>query len=287
MSGPVVVLGASGNIGGEVERSLTEAGIAVRLAGTDPQALSRRFPSATAVRLDLHDASTFGPALQDARGLFVVRPPAISTVGPTVNALLDVAERLGVEHVVFASVTGADTNPLVPHHRVERHLRRSRLSWTILRPSFFAQNLADAYRQDIVHDDRILLPAADGRAAFIDARDIGEVAARVLADPDPHRGAGYVLTGPRALGFAEVAGLLGEELGRPIRYEATSPLRYARHVHAQGRPWMQAVVQTVLHTGLRRGQAELVDPTLPSLLGRPARSIEQYVHDHRDLWART
>jgi uncharacterized protein YbjT (DUF2867 family) len=287
VSGPVVVLGASGNVGGAVARSLTEAGVPVRVAGTDPQALSRRFPTATPVRLDLHDASTFGPALEGARRVFVVRPPAIATVGPTVNALLDVAERLGVEHVVFASVIGADTNPLVPHHRVERHLRRSRLSWTILRPGFFAQNLADAYRQDIVHDDRILLPAADGRAAFIDARDIGEVAARVLVDPGSHRGAGYLLTGPRALGFGEVAALLGAELGRPIRYEPTSPVRYAHHVHAQGRPWTQAAVQTVLHTGLRRGQAELVDPTLARLLGRPGRSLEQYVHDHRDLWART
>lgn len=47
---------------------------------------------------------------------------------------------------------------------------------------------------------------------------------------------------------------------------------------------MQAIVQTVLHTGLRRGQAETVDPTLPRLLGRPARTLAEYVHDHRDVW---
>jgi hypothetical protein len=47
---------------------------------------------------------------------------------------------------------------------------------------------------------------------------------------------------------------------------------------------MQAIVQTVLHTGLARGQAETVDPTLPQLLGRPARTLAQYVHDNRELW---
>ena len=42
----------------------------------------------------------------------------------------------------------------------------------------------------------------------------------------------------------------------------------------------QVAVQTVLHTGLRRGDAEAVDPTLPRLLGRPARTLEDYVREH-------
>lgn len=285
MTGPVLVVGASGNVGGAAARSLAAVGIGVRVAGTDAEALSRRFPSADAVRLDLHDASTFEPAVTGADGLFLVRPPSIATVGATLNALLDAAGRAGVRHVVFSSVTGADTNRLVPHHRVEQHLRRSGLSWTILRPGFFAQNLADAYRDDIVREGRILLPAGDGRAAFVDVRDIGDVAAHVFADPAPHRTAAYVLTGPRAIGFAEVAQILGAELGHPIRYQTTSALRYATHVRHQGRPWLQAIVQTVLHTGLRRGDAATVDPTSASLLGRPPRTLERYVHDNRAVWA--
>ena len=281
----VLVVGASGNIGGSVARSLARAGIAVRAAGTDPAAVARALPEAQSVHLDLLDPTTFGPALQGASGLFLVRPPAIAKVGPTLIALLDAAEEARVGHVVFSSVTGADTNWVVPHHRVETHLAKSDLSWTILRPGFFAQNLADAYRTDIVRDDRILLPSRRGRAAFIDVRDIGDVAALVFADPANHRGAGYVLTGPEALDFDQVAALLTDELSRRIRYEPTTVLRYLLHVHSQGRPWVQAIVQTVLHTGLRRGQAESVDPTLERLLGRSPRTLAQYVHDNRDLWA--
>ena len=121
------------------------------------------------------------------------------------NALTEPALAAGVEHVVFSSVAGADTNRVVPHHRVETHLRDHAPSWTILRPGFFAQNLADAYRRDIVEDDRIYLPAGNGRVAFIDTRDIGDVAGAVFADPAPHRGKGYTLTGPRAVTFDEVA----------------------------------------------------------------------------------
>lgn len=285
--GPVLVTGAGGNLGGAVMRSLAAAGIPARAAGTDPARLRRSFPDAACVRLDLHDPTTFGTAVAGARGLFLVRPPAIARVGPTLNALVDAAQRHGVEHVVFASVTGADTNRVVPHHRVETHLRGldgSGTSWTVLRPGFFAQNLADAYRADIVEDSRIYLPARTGRAAFVDVRDIGDVAAAVLADPASHRGEGYTLTGPRALGFDEVAALLSRALGRPVRYEPASVLGYARHLRRRGLPASQLLVQTVLHTGLRRGQAEAVDPTVQRLLGRPARDLEEYVGDHLDRW---
>jgi uncharacterized protein YbjT (DUF2867 family) len=55
---------------------------------------------------------------------------------------------------------------VVPHHPVEKHPRAFRLSWTILRPGFLAQNLAGAYRTDICADDRLYLPAGRGRVAY-------------------------------------------------------------------------------------------------------------------------
>lgn len=283
-AGPVLVTGASGNVGGAVVTALLAAGIPVRAAGNDQSALEARFPGIETVPLDFYQPGTFDAALADAGGLFLLRPPPVSRVGPTLNALVDAAARHGIGHVVFSSVTGADTNWVVPHHRVETHLRDAGIPWTILRPGFFAQNLADAYRADIRADDRIYLPAGRGRAAFVDTRDIGDVAAVIFAAPAGHRGAGYPLTGAEALDFDTVAELLTCVLGRPIRYEPAGVAAYLRHVRRQRTPLTQALVQTVLHTGLRRGQAELVDPTLPRLLGRPPRTLEQYIRDHQDLW---
>lgn len=287
LSGPVLVTGAGGNVGGAVVRSLLERGIGVRAAGTDPERLERTYPGVPAVRLDLTDPATFAGATDGAGGLFLIRPPAIARVGSTLNALLDVASGRGVGHVVFSSVTGADTNRVVPHHRVEAHLKASSASWTILRPGFFAQNLADAYRADITGSRRIVLPAGRGRVAFVDTRDVGDVAGAVFADPAAHRGGQYVLTGPRAVDFDEVAAILTRELGQQITYEPTSAVAYLTHVHRHGLPWTQALVQTVLHTGLRRGQAQTVDPTIARLLGRQPRTIEEYIHEHRDTWATT
>lgn len=282
---PVLVVGASGNVGSAVVAALAERDVPVRAGALHPGHDAR--PGVTSVALDLTDPTTFGAAVGDARAMFLVRPPAVSRVGPTLNALVDVAAAADVQHVVFSSVAGADTNPIVPHHRVERHLQDTDVDWTILRPGFFAQNLADAYRQDIAEDDRLHVPAGPGRVAFIDARDIGEVAARVLADPSGHERRGYHLTGPEALTYEEVAALLTDLLGRPVRYEPASVLGYLRHLAQQGRPVPLVVVQTILHVGLRRGDAEEVTDTLPRLLGRPARTLHDYVRDHLEVWQRS
>jgi hypothetical protein len=50
-------------------------------------------------------------------------------------------------------------------------------------------------------------------------------------------------------------------------------------------PWAQIGVQTILHAGLRLGQAETVDPTLERLLGRPPRTVRSYVNENREIWA--
>ncbi|WIM99661.1 NmrA family NAD(P)-binding protein [Actinoplanes oblitus] len=287
MTAPILVTGATGNVGGAAAQSLLAAGFPVRVAGTDPGRLRSRFPGAEPVLLDLRRPDTFPAAVRGTGGLLLIRPPAVARVGPTLNALVDVAARDTGGHVVFVSVTGADTRRVVPHHRVEKHLSASSSPYTILRPGFFAQNLAGAYRDDIRSDDRIYLPAGRGRVAFLDTRDIGDVVAAVFADAPAHRGVAHTLTGPAALTFDEVAALLTGTLGRPIRYRAASVGGYLRHLRRQRRlPLAQCVVQTVLHTGLRRGQGERVDPTITGLLGRPPRTMAQYIRDHREVWQR-
>ena len=284
--GQIVVTGALGNVGSAVVASLLERGAEdVLVADIDREALADRFPGIEAIALDYTDPSTFGPVVADAQRLFLIRPPAISRVGNTINPFLDAAEGAGVEHVVFSSVAGAESNRIVPHHRIENHLIDSGMAWTMLRPGFFAQNIATAYRQDINEGDRIHVPAGDGRVAFIDARDIADVAAVCLTE-DGHTGAGYHLTGPRAVTFDELAALLSTKLGRTIVYEPASILGYFRHLRRQGLVLPQAVVQTLLHAGLRRGDAKPVTRTVEELLGRPARGLDTYVDDNIGLWSR-
>ncbi len=274
----IFVTGAGGNVGRALVEDLRQRGMAyrigVRTGSNQPHA----------VPFDFLKPETFESAIADCNALFLLRPPAVANTKATLNPFIDVARKAGVEQIVFISVAGAADKPWVPHHAVELHLMAGPPGWTILRPGFFAQNLGDAYRDDIVQDHRIYVPAAQGRVAFIDARDIAAVAVVALLDPLTHAGQSYTLTGPEAVTFDQVATQLTAELGRPIRYEAASLLGYVRHLRRRGLPWMQILVQTILHRGLRRGAAEAVTDTLPTLLGRPACSLAQYIHDHRLLW---
>lgn len=188
-----------------------------------------------------------------------------------------------MKHTVFLSVLGAGKNKLVPHHQVERHLESSGEGVTLLRPGFFAQNLSDAYYQDIVEDQRLFVPAGQGRAAFVDLRDVAEVAALAFREPLGYRGA-FDLTGPSAYSFQQAAEILSEVLGRSIQYEPASALGYALHLRRRRMPTAQVLVQTILHVGLRFGQAEGVDGTLERLLGRRPHDLESFIRDHAGLW---
>lgn len=279
----ILVTGPSGNIGTAVVEQLAAKAAEVRIARRDPASvLSTR--AGMAVRFDFLDQSTFGPAVDGCDSVFLMRPPAISNTKATLNVFIDVARRRGVKHIVFISVAGAGRNPLVPHHAVERHLQAGRNDWTILRPGIFAQNLGEAYRDDVRHDHRIFLPAGRASVAFVDARDIGEVAADILVDPVSHLKQIYSLTGASAHTFAEVCAFLTEELGRPIRYEPAPIPSYAAHLHRRGLPIGQVAVLTLLHVGLRFGQGKAADGDLRGLLARSPGSLRTYIHDRRATW---
>lgn len=269
----ILVTGGSGNVGSAVARGLRQRGFDVRMPTSRTE-------------LDFRDPSTFAAAVSGCDALFLMRPPAIADVKRTLLPVIDAARAHGVRQIVFLSVAGADRNSLVPHHAVEQHLMADAGDYTILRPGFFTQNLASAYRDDIVEDDRIYVPAGRARVAFIDARDIAEVAVLALAAPEAHRRSAYTLTGPEAVGFDDAARWLTQTLGRSIRYQPASVLGYIRHLRGRRLPWAQTAVQTILHVGLRFGQAEAVDPTLATLLGRRGRTLRQYIEDYAAEWTK-
>jgi uncharacterized protein YbjT (DUF2867 family) len=284
--GEILVTAPTGNVGRPTAEQLLEAGARVRIAARDPEAAAAALPNGVrAVRFDFTDPSTFAAAAEGVTALFLLRPPAIARVRGTLNRFVDAAAAAGVRHCVFVSVEGAERNRMLPHRKVEDHLRASALTWTFLRPGFYAQNLLDAYRGDISRG-RLVLPAGDGRVAFVDTRDVGEVAAKALLAPGEHAGQAYHLTGVERETFAGVAEILTEVLGRPVEYEPVSALAYAKHLRRQEHASpVRILVLSLLHANVRRGKAAEVDATLERLLGRAPRTVRDVVVDYRDALA--
>ncbi len=283
-AGPFLVTGASGNVGREVLKALLARGAPVRAALRGSRKANADALGCETVHFDFEDPSSYAPALKGIKGLFLMRPNPVLAVKKTLNRVLDVAAEQGVTHCVFLSVAGAEKNSLVPHHAVEQHLMRGPLRWTLLRAGFFMQNLSGPYREDI-REGTLVLPAGSGKVAYVDAQDLGEVAALALREPAAHSGRGYHLTGMESLSFDRVAALLTLELGRAVQYRAATLWGYWRHCRRRRIGIVPTLAYTMIHAALRGGSGAAIDSKLSDLLGRPPRTLRQFVEENRSVWA--
>jgi uncharacterized protein YbjT (DUF2867 family) len=198
---------------------------------------------------------------------------------------LEAARKAGVGRVCFLSLVGMDGMKTVPHRAVEDYLRSSGQDYAFPRAGFFMQNLDTTHRAEIRDRDELYVPAGDSRASFVDVRDLGEVAALALLEGRGRRVA-WELPGAEALDYHEVAILLSRALGRRISYRRPSGAAYVARRLAEGESLGLALISAWLYANTRKGMAQEASGELERLLGRPPRSMRQYVEDHRWVWQR-
>ncbi|WP_415379241.1 nitroreductase/quinone reductase family protein [Halosimplex sp. TS25] len=280
MTDRILVTGATGTVGQHVVTELADRDATVRVATRDPEAARERFPGAAEhVAFDFDRPETWGAALADVDGCFLMRPPTTDT--GTVGEFAAAADRVGVERVAYLSTIGAEKNPLIPHHRIEKRIAETDLDYTFLRASFFAQNLSEVHGEDVVERDQIFVPAGDGATSFVDARDVGAVAAVVLTESG-HENRAYDLTGPEALTYGEVATVFSDALDRPITYADPSVFAFGRRMRSRGEPLPFVVLMVGIYTTARLGLAGRVTDDAERLLGRPPRDVATFAADYAD-----
>ncbi|WP_424952746.1 SDR family oxidoreductase [Deinococcus sp.] len=276
---PIFVLGATGNMGGEIARQLVLAGVPFRVGVRQPDRAS--FPLGVDVQhFDAAAPETYG-ALEGMRRMFLLWPPG-TDVRRDVKPVIEAAAARGVQQIVFLSILGAEKIPFVPHRHVERLLEASGMAWVFLRASYFMQNLSGIHRDDIRLRDEVFLPAGSGKTSFVDVRDVAAVAVHALMHGT--RNTAYDLTGPVALDYDEVASIFSVTLGRRVRYTRPSALKFVRLTRRRGTPTPLALFMLVEYTVARLGLAGQVTHDIPALLGRPAGSLRQFAEDFRQVW---
>ncbi|WP_104162243.1 NmrA family NAD(P)-binding protein, partial [Cryobacterium sp. N22] len=233
---------------------------------------------------DFADRSTWMRALAGVDRVFLIVPPTIGNVGRTLIPFIDLAmEESGVRQIVFLSAPGVRFDTRSPHHVVEQYLKRTRTPRTILRPNVLMQTLSTLHRDDIRLRGEIVLPAGAARVAFVDAADVGRCAARVLTEPG-HLGKSYSLAGEQALSYPQVAEILSEVLGRPIRYTATTEAEFAELAAKQGVTAPDIAAQATWYRAARRRLTALPNRGIRRLTGRPATTLRGFIEDHRQTW---
>jgi uncharacterized protein YbjT (DUF2867 family) len=283
MKPKILVIGALGNVGTEVVKSLLAFGIPVRAGDLVPDRITARFGNGVeAAGFHFGKPETYSSAFDGIERVFIMRPPQITDIQKYMIPAIDAAQAAGVKHFVFLSLLGIEQNTGVPHYKVEQYLKKSAPIYTFLRCSFFMQNLNTTHRIEIRERNEIFVPVGTARTSFIDTRDIGAVAALVLTQ-SAHENKAYDLTGDEALDYYQVADLFSQVLGRRITYK--NPSRLAYFFRQLGKsPLMFAVVTTWLYSNTRHGMADRVTGEVKRLLGRDPIAIRKYIEDYQDYW---
>jgi uncharacterized protein YbjT (DUF2867 family) len=280
----VFIMGALGNVGIEVARALQAMNTPFRTGDLDPDKIKQQLGSnVQAVRFVLGDEATYAPAFSGIKKMFLMRPPQISNVKKYILPAIDAAIQAGVEHFVFLSLIGIEQNKFVPHYKVEQYLVKLGVSYTFLRASFFMQNLNTTHCVEIRDRNEIYIPADSSKTSFLDARDIGQVAAVALTQVG-HENNAYDLTGAEALDYYQVAAQMSQELGRTIVYRNPGLLSFVRQKVKEGTPLPFALIMAFLYHNTKKGMAATVNQEVERLTGRKPFSLRQYIRDYREYW---
>jgi uncharacterized protein YbjT (DUF2867 family) len=282
----IVIMGAAGATGSATLHALTALGVPARALSRDPDRLRAGLTEparhlAEVVPADAADPASLRAAFCGARQLLLTMANGPRQVEYELRAV-EQAVHAGIRHIVKISAPAAEPDSPVAvsrgHHRVEQPLRAAGVTATILRPYAFMQKLLllapGIAAAGLVHGS-----LGQARCNYVDCRDIGEAAAAVLTRPEL-AGGDYPLTGGRAYSYPEIAALLAELLGRPVRYLDLPPARFRAHLVEQaGMPdWLADHLVEIHH--LARLRPESPDPTGAHLTGHPPRTLEAFLAEH-------
>ncbi|MFW6096637.1 MAG: SDR family oxidoreductase [Chloroflexota bacterium] len=234
----ILVSGAAGKTGLAVIAALAARGEVVRAF-----VKNRRQTEA------IHDAGAFGVVYGDMGDLSAWEKAmdgirALYHIGPNMHEeeeqfglnALQAARKTQLEQFVYHSVLHPQTEAM-PHHwhklRVEEKILESGLSFTILQPAAYMQNISGGWQHIVEKGDyRVPYPVTT-RLSLVHLADVAQVAARVLTEAG-HAGATYELVGTDPLAQTEVADQIAAALGYEVRAEEISLELWREQAEADG-----------------------------------------------------
>ena len=244
----ILIIGASGRLGGLVARQLLANGQAVRAMSRTPSSLAElRALGAETVVGDLRDHASLARACAGADMVFAAAHAFNSkgdnvpqTVDDTGNrALIDAAWAAGASHFVLTSILGARADHPVDAFRAkyaaEEHLRASGLSYSILRPTAYMELWATIIGEPIAQQGKAMIfGRGQNPINWVSARDVAHFAELALTDPQA-RGQVIEIGGPENLSFTQVVALCERAMGRTASKQHI-PLPMMRVMRVLARP---------------------------------------------------
>lgn len=260
----IAIVGATGKTGQRVLAQLQDLEYSVR-------ALSRNSEYA----FDWTDRSGWTQALQGVDSVYLTYFPdlAIPRAAEDIRAFVELAKSLGIKHIVLLSGRGEEGAQLA-----EQLVIGSGLEWNIVRASWFMQNFSESFMLEGIKTGQLVLPEPKADEPFIDVDDIADVVVAALARADL-RNLVLEITGPQLLSFEACVKAIAEATGRDIRFASAPIDDYLLGAKAQGLPDDIAWLINELFENVLDGRNESTTDMIEKVLGRPAKSFQQYVNE--------
>ncbi len=269
----ILVTSAAGLLGSQLIDNLknthTIVKAAVRNLAKSTQLKAR---NVELVKLDFNDPSTYAPALKDIDKLFLIVPLIPNHVEIT-KAIVTVAKENGVKKIIKLSGLGANMDSgsqiLRWHAKTEEIVRKSGISYTILRPGNYMQNYVQGcYSHTMCSEGKLMLPQGQAKINQVDVKDIAKASAAVLTNFG-HKDKTYNLTG-YSYTNKEIVDLLSNITGKHITYEDISNEQarlQMKHCSCNNSDWrIEAMME--LHQACKDGLMEAYSLDLKNLIGK-------------------
>jgi uncharacterized protein YbjT (DUF2867 family) len=287
----ILVTGASGNIGSELVKELLSDApdVSIKAAVHSSQNIKKVKSDARVkvIQIDYNEPETVREALKGVDKLFLLTPDVPNAADLASNAVVE-AKKAGIKQIVKQSVMGAaleaDVNTMRLHRQVEEFIEQSGIPFTFLRPNEFMQNFINFHSPSIKGNNAFYIPLEDAKVSLVDVRDIASVAAQSLIDEDKHKNKTYLITGPEALSYHQVAEILSNTTGRKINYVNISDEEARAAMKEIGMSdWLINTVSE-LSEYFRKGKASEISSAVEEVTGKKPISFSQFAKDYAEAF---
>jgi len=288
----LLVTGASGHLGRRAAEILLETKAGKVIAGTrNPSKVADLAAKGAEVRKVDFDDPALADAFKGVDRLLLISTDALDTPGKRLKqhkAAIEDAKQAGVKHIVYTSMPKPEPGSPIPfapdHYGTEQALAESGIGWTVLRNSWYQENLFHSLPQ-VLASGKWFSAAGDGKVAHVSREDAAYAAAAALA-AQPNGNARYDITGAELLTTREIAKLAAEATGKPIEVVNVTDEQLTQGMIAAGLPAFLAPVFASFDTNTRAGNIAIASGAVQKLTGRTPRSLKQFFSANKEALLR-
>lgn len=262
MNKKILVLGASGNVGVPLVKTLVQRGIAVKAGSRHGKPVA----NAESVYFDFSDPESFIDASKDITDVYIMFPTLFDEFEKALMPILEHAKKQNIRLILHTAIEVVTTE----NHRlrnIEELIKTSGIQYVILRPSWFMENFFIFYQEQL-SSGVLTLPAEYGKMSWVAIDDIVACATQVLLS-NQYQQQCFNITGAEALSFQETLEIINKGADTNFQYQP------ARNLNS----YVQEEIE--LYQGVAKGLSAFISNDIFRLTEKPAIRFKQFVLQHR------